>query len=292
MTGLFQLTLTGDRNTAECAERALEAGSPSPIAISRFDNGGVWTLEVLYGEPPGREDIGKLLAGALGRVPPFDLALLPERDWVAESLKGLKPVHAGRFLIHGSHDREIAVREPLAIEIEAGAAFGTGHHATTLGCLIALGDLARTARRPRVLDIGTGTGVLAIAAAKLWKQPLMASDIDPVAVAVARDNARLNDVATLLTAVCAGTLDDPRIQHRAPYDVVIANILAGPLISLAAPVARISSHCSKIVLSGLLQEQSRAVLAVWRTHGFVRRRHYLIDGWETLVLARAGCRHG
>ena len=287
MTGLFRFALSADRKSAELAESALEASRPPPLSIARFADDGTWTLEAVYGEPPRRDEIAKALAKALGRIPQFDLAPLPDRDWVSQSLKGLKPVRAGRFLIHGAHDRKSAQKHPLAIEIEAGAAFGTGHHATTLGCLIALEHLARGAQRPRILDIGTGTGILAIGAAKMWKLPVIATDIDQAAVRVARENARLNAVAPLITTLCAGDVRGWQIQRRAPFDLVIANILSGPLIGLAAPVARISSHRSKVILSGLLQDQSRAVRAAWRAHGFVHRKRYLIDGWETLLLARA-----
>ncbi len=288
MTGLIRLALSGDRETADRAEYALEAGNPAPISTALFAGGGTWTLEALYGQPPERHAIAELLSAALGRAPEFDLAPLPERDWIAESLKGLAPVRAGRFLIHGSHDRKAARHSPLAIEIEAGAAFGTGHHATTFCCLEALGHIARAHHHPRILDIGTGTGILAIAAAKLWKAPVMASDIDPVAVAVARINARINAVTPLINAINANSALDPRIVRHAPYDLIIVNIHAKPLMGLAAPVAQIASHRSKIILSGLLENQTRMVAAAWRTHGFVRCRQFLINGWATLLLARPG----
>jgi ribosomal protein L11 methyltransferase len=290
LTGVFRLAFTATADIAERAGEALEAGTPTPLAVARFAAAGGWTVEALYGEAPTRDGIARLLRAIPGAPPEFDLAPLPQRDWVAESLAGLAPVRAGRFLIHGRHDRAAASGAAIPIEIEAGIAFGTGHHATTRGCLLAIERIARPAGRPRVLDIGTGTGILAIAAARLWKAPVMAFDIDPAAVAVARANARANAVAPLVEAVRAATPREPAIRRRAPYDLIVANILAEPLKRLAGPVAKIASQRSKIILSGLLEDQSEAVAAVWRTHEFARVARIVLDGWATLILARRGAR--
>lgn len=286
MTGLFRLAFSASRDGAERASSALEAGVPAPVTSAFFAEGSEWCVEVLYDCEPDGNDIARVLRKALGAPPHFDLAPLPERDWVAQSLIGLKPVRAGRFLIHGHHDRQHASTAPVAIEIEAGAAFGTGHHATTHGCLIALDRILRAEPRPRILDIGTGTGVLAIAAAKSTKARVMASDIDPIAVRVTRANVRANGAGPLVDVVCAATPLHREIVRRAPYDIVLANILAEPLTRLAAPVARISSQRSKIVLSGLLDHQVSMVQPAWRAQGFALANRLSIDGWTTLILAR------
>jgi len=285
---VFRLAFTTCRDIAEKAGEALERATPAPIAVARFAAAGGWTVEALYGEAPPRDGIARLLRAIPGAPREFDLAPLPQRDWIAESLAGLAPVRAGRFLIHGRHDRAAASGAAIAIEIEAGIAFGTGHHATTLGCLLAIERIARSAPRPRVLDIGTGTGILAIAAARLWKAPIMAFDVDPAAVAVARANARANAVAPLVETVRAASPRHAAIRRHAPYDLIVANILAEPLKRLAGPAAEIASQRSKIVLSGLLEDQSAAVAAVWRAHQFVRAARIVLDGWATLILARRG----
>ena len=292
MTGLFRLAFATTRDGAEAAERALDAASPAPVSIARFAEGGTWWLEALYAEGPNAAAIARALAGALGSAPPFDLAPLPARDWVAGSLEGLAPVRAGRFLVHGRHDRGAAAPPAIAIEIEAGAAFGTGHHPTTRGCLIALDAILKATPRPLTLDLGTGTGVLAIAMAKATKRRVMAADIDPVAARIARANARANAAAPLVDVICSPTPLGPEIARRAPYELVVANILAAPLIAIAAAVRRITVQRSNIVLSGLLVDQAAAVRAAWRAHGFVILRELDIDGWATLVLARGKARGG
>jgi ribosomal protein L11 methyltransferase len=207
------------------------------------------------------------------------------RDWVKASLKGLKPVTAGRFVVHGSHDRARVPGHCIGIEIEAATAFGTGHHGTTRGCLLALDALARWRHRPRhILDLGTGSGVLAIAAAKLFRMPVLATDIDPQAVRNARLNAQLNGVGALVTAVHAADLRTPQIIARAPFDLVLANILLKPLQKLAAPMARQLMPNARVVLSGILAEQNNAVLSAYRSQGMFVERSVALDGWVTPVM--------
>jgi ribosomal protein L11 methyltransferase len=207
-------------------------------------------------------------------------------NWVAQSLAGLKPVRAGRFVVHGAHDRTHVRANDIGIEIEAALAFGTGHHGTTHGCLLALADLAKGWRAQRVLDVGTGTGVLAIAAARLMRTRVVAGDVDAIAVDAARSNARLNRVASLITfAVGAGTRA-PAIAAGARYDLIFANILLGPLTRLAVPLRKLAGPRARIVLSGLLPSHANAVVAIYRNQGFVLERRILLGDWVTLVMHR------
>ena len=210
------------------------------------------------------------------------------KDWVAESLAGLKPVAAGRFIVHGAHDRAGIPPNRIGIEIEAALAFGTGHHGTTRGCLLALDRLCKSWRggkaAPRILDLGTGSGVLAIAAARALRRRVLATDIDAAAVRVARANARLNRVGPLVTLRHGGGVTAPAIRAQAPFDLVFANILLEPLQRLAAPLAKIVAPGGRIVLSGLLTAQANAALAAY--HAFRLERRIVLDGWTTLVLKR------
>ena len=196
----------------------------------------------------------RLIAQAAGKAAAARLTVekVPHRDWVTASLAGLAPVHAGLFTVHGAHDRSRVTRNRIGIEIEAATAFGTGHHGTTRGCLIALDAMARRARPRHILDLGTGSGVLAIAAAKLWRAPVLATDIDSEAVRAARANAQRNGVGALVDAVHAAGLHAPQIAARTPFDLVLANVLLRPLQRLAAPLARAIMPNARVVLSGLL----------------------------------------
>jgi ribosomal protein L11 methyltransferase len=210
------------------------------------------------------------------------------KDWVAASLADLKPVIAGRFTVHGAHDRARVAANRIGIEIEAALAFGTGHHGTTRGCLLALDRILKQhgRRRLRVLDIGTGTGVLAIAAARALRAPVLASDIDAEAVHIARENARLNGCAALVQCLHAAGLASARFRARATFDVVFANILLGPLTRLARPMRRALAPGARVVLSGLLAAQENAALAAYRPHGLRLVRRIPLGEWVTLVLHR------
>jgi ribosomal protein L11 methyltransferase len=212
---------------------------------------------------------------------------IEDADWVAQSLAGLDPVEAGRFLVHGSHDRDKVPADVIGIQVEAALAFGTGHHGTTRGCLLAFEQLLQERRPQRILDLGTGTGVLAIAAAKALRQEILASDIDPVSVGIARENAALNDVGSIVRVVEADGLDDPAIAGDAPYDLVFANILAGPLIALAPDIARVVAPGGTVILSGLLAEQEAMVTDAYRAQGLTVVERTPLDAWMTLTLAAA-----
>ncbi|WP_136656327.1 50S ribosomal protein L11 methyltransferase [Nitratireductor sp. XY-223] len=211
---------------------------------------------------------------------------LPDIDWVAYSLEGLQPVRAGRFLVHGSHDRDRVRTGDLAIEIDAGRAFGTGHHGTTEGCLEMIGALARQRHFGNVLDLGTGSGVLAIAVAKLGHASILATDIDPVAVDVARQNTRKNGCVSRIALEAAPGFHSTVFSRFGPFDLIVANILARPLMRMAPAVSRNLAAGGQVVLSGILSDQRRKVLAAYNAQGLFHRKTLWRDGWVTLHLGR------
>ncbi|MES0096131.1 50S ribosomal protein L11 methyltransferase [Mesorhizobium sp. M0019] len=226
-----------------------------------------------------------ILAG-LSLSKPIAREALPDIDWVARSLEGLKPVRAGRFFVHGAHDRRKRHSGELAIEIEAGLAFGTGHHGTTAGCLEMLEQVIRREHPRNALDLGTGSAVLAIAAARLAHVPVLATDIDPVAVKVAGANARLNQVKGLIETVAAPGFHHPIFAARAPFDLIVANILARPLMRLAPQMAGHIAIGGSIVLSGILERQRDAVIAAYVGQKFRHVRTLHREGWVTIHLKR------
>ena len=247
---------------------------------------GRWDVTVHFAEAPDQAMLRELVAGAAGE----DIAntiifdMVEARDWVKASLEDLVPVPAGRFVVHGQHDRARVPANKLGIEIEAALAFGTGHHGTTRGCLLLLDHVLKARRPRRVLDLGTGTGVLAIAAAKALQRAVLASDIDPPSVAVARENARLNETGHLVTTVRATGFAAPQFAKAGPFDLVLANILANPLRQLAGPMAQHLAPSASVILSGLLTHQAPGVIAAYRARDLVPLRHLQIDGWSSLLL--------
>jgi ribosomal protein L11 methyltransferase len=247
-----------------------------------------WTVEAIFTTPPDERDLAHRLEMAGLDAAVLQAVTLPEVDWVRATLERLTPVRAGRFLVHGSHDRGRHPPSAVTIEIDAGTAFGTGHHGTTLGCLVALDSILKQSRPQRVLDVGSGTGVLAIAAALASHARVVASDIDPEAVRVTRDNARLNGARVAVwRAAGAGA---QAIRAQAPYQLILANILARPLVMLAGQFRKMSAAGGTVVLSGLQTDQERWVTAAYRGHGFRLIRRIRIDGWSTLVLQPAGAK--
>jgi len=283
--------LTTDRATAQrLADFLTESLDEQDVAVAAFESGGgAWSTAIYFSKPPNQTATRALVALEVGAGLANTLVFerVEARDWVAASLAGLAPVHAGRFLVHGRHDRARVAPNRIGIEIEAALAFGTGHHGTTRGCLLALDHITRQQRRLRkILDVGTGTGVLAIAAAKALRTRVLASDIDHRAVAVARENARLNKVAPMIAFISAAGLGARRFAAGGPFDLVLANILLGPLTGLARPMCRLLAPGAQIVLSGLLHHQAQAALTAYRAQGLVLQRRILLDEWTTLVLQR------
>jgi ribosomal protein L11 methyltransferase len=247
---------------------------------------GQWHMAIHFRDRPDEANLRAQVALAAGERAAAALTLerVAPADWVKASLAGLAPVRAGRFIVHGAHDRPRVRPNDIGIEIEAALAFGTGHHGTTRGCLLALDDLAKRGCARRVLDLGTGSGVLAIAAAKTFRTRVVASDIDPVAVAAARANARLNRVGPAIAFVRAAGANARAIAAAKPYDLIFANILLGPLLRLAVPLRRLAAPGARLVLSGLLPGHANAVLAIYRAQGCMLERRIPLDGWVTLVL--------
>ncbi|VAV95729.1 Ribosomal protein L11 methyltransferase [hydrothermal vent metagenome] len=264
-----------------------EAYFPAAHAVSCScvdEPNDLWVVEAYYDEQPNRQDFETLLADLPVSLTDLTIKPVENRNWVEESLKGLAPVHAGRFYVHGSHDRHTRQPARINLQIDAGTAFGTGHHGTTTGCLLALNQLAKANQISNILDVGCGTGVLAIAAARLLKKPTIASDIDPEAVRVTKRNAASNQVAPLLSALTASGIDHRAISQSAPYDLIFANILAGPLVVLAPQITPFLSAKGHVVLSGLTTDQERWVLAAWQAQGLVVKNRFRLNNWSTLVL--------
>lgn len=209
---------------------------------------------------------------------------LPDIDWVSKSLEGLKPVRAGGFIVHGAHDRAFVRAGDIPVEIEAGLAFGTGHHGTTAGCLETIAAVLKRSRPRTALDLGTGSGVLAIAIARASRRTaVLATDIDPVATRVAAANVKLNEVARAVVCETATGVSHRTIALAAPFDLIVANILAGPLMKLAPGIARISKPGSFIILSGILDSQRDRVAARYVSQGFRHRRTIHREGWSTIL---------
>jgi ribosomal protein L11 methyltransferase len=278
--------LVCDEKTAKRLADVLSEGlDAAETAVAAFEGpGGRWNVEIHFEAPPDEAAVRQLVGQVTAEVPTFET--VEAKDWVAASLADLKPVAAGRFTVHGAHDRARLTPNRVGIEIEAALAFGTGHHGTTRGCLLALDHLLKKHHPRRILDVGTGTGVLAIAAAKALRVPVLASDIDPEAVRIARENALLNGCGALVECMRAAGLSDARFRARAPFDLVFANILLGPLTRLARPMRRMLAPDARVILSGLLATQENAALAAYRPHGLRLVRRIPLGEWVTLVLAR------
>lgn len=280
------------------ADIIVETFDPAETAAAAFEQitnpvngeGAPWIVEAYFGSAPDEANVRTLVAAAVGESAAEGLifALIEDRDWIASSLEGLRPVRAGRFIVHGSHDRGKARANEIAIEIEAALAFGTGHHGSTFGCLILLDRLLRSRRPRKILDIGTGSGILAIAAAKVLKQKIRAGDIDPLSVAAARANARLNRVGAFLRPVLAKGAAHADLSHPNKFDFILANILARPLRLLAPKIASLAAPRADLVLSGLIPRDVPGVLSAYRAQGFALFARLEIDGWVSLHLRRAG----
>ncbi len=285
---LWQITLSVPREAADAFEAALVPFAVSQTLRPRPD--GTICIEALSMGPPEPDALDQSLriaAAARGiETPPPHVAPLPQQDWVALGLAGLEPVRAGRFSVRGTHH---APRPgSLDLMVEAGQAFGTGHHASTAGCLEMLSELARGQRFCRALDMGCGSGVLAMAMARLWHCHVLGVDIDPLAVATARENADLNHLGPWLRFVAGNGYGAPAVAAAAPFDIVTANILARPLAKMAPALAHVLAPGGFAILAGLLVSQEATVLAAHRQAGLLPRRRWRRDGWSVLVLQAIG----
>ena len=289
MTTFTAFTTLPDRDQAEALAERLEDLDPPAYGVGVFeieDGSEKWEVGSYFTEAPN-DIVLDLLAAAHGAAP-FLVSELPETDWVAHVRRELAPVEAGRFFVYGSHDADKVPADAIALRIDAAMAFGTGHHGTTLGCLKALDALERDGlRATNVADIGCGTAVLAMAAAKLWPEAVMASDIDPVAVETARANVEMNGLADRVICVEAAGFEHPHLKAVAPYDLIFANILKGPLITLAPDMAAHCRESGHIILSGILHEQADEVIAAYENVGFCLCARNEYGDWTTLVMQKA-----
>ncbi|RKF13935.1 50S ribosomal protein L11 methyltransferase [Roseovarius spongiae] len=283
------LTTLDSRQQAEALALAMERLTPEPTGIGTFeveDGSGTWEVGGYFeGEP---DLAGLALLAELHGARPFAVSELPETDWVAHVRRELSPVEAGRFFVYGGHDADRVPegREPLLIE--AAMAFGTGHHGTTQGCLRALDRLANDGFTARaVADIGCGTAVLAMAAARIWRARILASDVDAVAVEVARVNLAANGLADRVACVEAEGVDHPDLRAAAPFDLIFANILMGPLISLAPDLSAALAPGGHVILSGVLNEQADEVIEVYRVAGNSLIHREVIGEWTTTTLRKS-----
>lgn len=286
----IRLFITG---TETDAARLLDAMSELfeedgyPLSTMEIDAAANKWEASIYAAPDEEAAICRKLRTVVDSVLPgagIEREEVPDIDWVSKSLEGLAPVRAGRFVVHGSHDRAHVRPGELAIEIEAAQAFGTGHHGTTAGCLETIGYALRERPVRRALDLGTGSGVLAIAIRKLVPARVLATDIDPVAVAAARRNVRGNLVGTGVRVVTATGFHAPAFAEEAPFDLIVANILARPLMRMAPDIRRHLAPGGRVILSGILAEQRWKVLSAFNAQHLAHRRTLRRDGWVTLLL--------
>ena len=272
------LTLAAAEDIADRFENDFHI-EPLAVTINETDEAkNLWEAVAYFENESEAQNAKHALELATGII-----STLPDTDWVKHSLEGLAPVIAGRFFLHGSHDRDKKRSGGVPLEIDAGTAFGTGHHGTTAGCLLALDSILKRRQPKRILDLGCGTGVLAIAAAQATKRKTLATDIDPEAVRVTQLNAALNGVAPLIQGVTAPGLKHTKIASSAPYDLIFANILARPLIALAQGLTAILAPGGTLILSGLTRDQIRWVSAAYRNRGLVTGQTLLLGNWATLV---------
>ncbi len=258
------------------------------VATAEVEEHVTWSVEAYYNDKPDAAEIETII-GPLAEelnlpVPEVTIEALPDINWVAKSLEGLAPIETDRFFVHGAHDADRCPASRIPLLVDAGEAFGTGHHGTTLGCLKFIEKECERRRPARVLDLGCGTGLLAIAAAKLTGQRIIASDIDPIATRVTRKNARVNKVHPLIKTITAKGTDSPELKDHGPYDLLIANILAGPLAQMAPGVEQQLARGGTLILSGILHAQEQMVLSAYRSQGLYLQDRLRIDEWVTLRL--------
>jgi ribosomal protein L11 methyltransferase len=292
-----ELQLAGAQNLETVIEQTADERGEFPPTLSYFEqpNKELWRVEIYFPAAPDYGFINLMLARADLLDWEHAIAPIEEKDWVSESQKLLAPVEAGDFLVFGSHDKDKAKQEVINLQIDAGQAFGTGKHETTAGCLEALTTLKNVIHPSTVLDLGTGSGVLALAAFNLWPDTrVVASDIDPIAVDVTGENIQINngiirtsgeDTAGIALVIAAG-LDDPAFEKDRPFNLITANILAGPLIDMAASIADALAHDGALILSGLLTTQEKEVLDAYQARGLVSQGRIEKGDWVALTLRK------
>lgn len=289
MSTYSAFTKAHGKAAAEALGEALEHMDPEPTGVGVFemeDGSGLWEIGAYFTEVP--DAAGLALLEALHGAGPFVVSEIPETDWVAKVKRELAPVEAGRFFLYGSHDADKLPEGKEPLLIEAAMAFGTGHHGTTLGCLRALDHLASEGFEPEsVADIGCGTAVLAMGAARLWPARILASDIDEVAVEVAEANVRANGLEGRIECIEAAGFDDPRLAEAAPYDLIFANILKGPLVALAPEITANLRPGGHVILSGILNEQAEEVAEVYSRLGNDTVLKQQIGDWTTYLLKKS-----
>lgn len=289
MTTFTAFTTLSDKTMAEALGEALEDLEPAPYGVGVFeieDGSGMWEVGGYFMQAP--DDVELALLAAAHEAKSFVVSELPETDWVAKVRRELVPVAAGRFYVYGSHDADTVPDGVEPLLIEAAMAFGTGHHGTTQGCLRALDRLIEAGVTcSNVADIGCGTAVLAMAAARVWPETVLASDMDEVAVDVAAANVTANDLTGRVICLEALGFEHPQLRDAAPFDLVFANILKQPLIDLAPDMARHLSSGGFAILSGLLNEQGDEVAEVYAQNGINTWHREEIGDWTTLTLQKA-----
>lgn len=286
----YKISLTVSEAEARLVESALVefAEQDFPPVVADFEaEGGRRQIDIYFADPALETALLERIGTRL--TAPLEVQALDARDWVAASQRLRRPVRAGRFFVHGAHDRDAIPNGTIAIEIEAGQAFGTGGHDSTEGCLLAVDRLAAEFKPKSALDLGTGSGILAIAIAKCWDIPVLATDVDPVATAVAADNIKKAGLSLKkrypgIQTLTADGLADEAIQAAGPFDLIVANILAGPLIEMAPALAAQVREGGRVILSGLLDWQEESVLAPYTARGLAPADRIAKDHWVTLTL--------
>ena len=284
-----QLSVSLTKDQAYALVDAVSERDELALTASAHENEetGEWIFEATCESPPDLDAFAALAQAVLGGEVTFSVEPIdPEVNWVAKSLEGLAPVIAGGFYVYGGHSTDPIPEGLTPMRIEAAQAFGTGHHETTTGCLEAMEMVLRKRTPSRMIDIGTGTGVLAIALAKRVAATILATDIDPIAVTTTIENARDNGVGEQIDAIEAAGLDHAEIAARAPYDLIVANILAGPLVELAPGMGKIAQTGGTAILSGILNTQAVGVIAAYETAGFALIDHLQRKDWTILVLRK------
>ncbi len=282
------LTTLDDKTKAQALADACEGLIPEPTGVGVFeveDGSKTWEVGVYFVEAP--DEVGLALLAAMNGAKPFAVSELPETDWVAAVKRELAPIVAGRFFLYGSHDADKVPADCVPLLIEAAMAFGTGHHGTTQGCLQALHNLAETGFVGKnVIDVGCGTAVLAMGAAKIWPGVVLASDIDEVATDTASANVACNDLEGRIEVVTCAGFDHPVLREKAPYDLILANILKGPLIALSGDMGASCAQGGHVILSGILNEQADDTKTAYEAHGFEQVEHLIVGEWSTLCLQK------